>query len=364
VDSGGTGTIEYHPLTLSLVINQTPDIQEQVQELLVALRRLQDQEVAVEVKVVSLSDDFYEIIGVNFSMNIPTNTAGTAAQVANGYRPSTLISGITPAGNLTSDLSIPITNNTFNQAFLPFYGGNPAIPGVGGISMGLAFLSDIQVFLFLEAAQSDRRTNVMQAPKLTLFNGQIATMTVSETAPYVTNVLLQQQNGQTIFVPQVQSLGVNVTITIQAVISADRRFVRLSLNPNFTVPVPGPVALFPIVVPVFPTPGIIGQSPNPIVFTQLIQQPGFNTINVGTTVAVPDGGTVVLGGLKAMAEARTEVGPPVLSKIPYIRRLFQNVAYGRESSSLLIMVTPRIIILEEEEVYQTGFTRPQTQGVQ
>ena len=47
--------------------------------------------------------------------------------------------------------------------------------------MGLAFLSDIQVFLFLEAAQGDTRTNVMQAPKLTLFNGQTATLNVGDT---------------------------------------------------------------------------------------------------------------------------------------------------------------------------------------
>ena len=35
--------------------------------------------------------------------------------------------------------------------------------------------------------------------------------------------------------------------------------------------------------------------------------------------------------------------------IPYISRLFKNVAYGREANSLMIMVTPRIIINEEEE---------------
>ena len=40
---------------------------------------------------------------------------------------------------------------------------------------------------------------------------------------------------------------------------------------------------------------------------------------------------------------------PVLSKIPWIDRLFRNVGIGRQSSSLMLMVTPRIIILEEEE---------------
>ncbi len=50
-----------------------------------------------------------------------------------------------------------------------------------------------------------------------------------------------------------------------------------------------------------------------------------------------------------MSEGRNEFGPPILSKIPYLNRLFTNVGYGRESQSLMIMVTPRIIINEEEE---------------
>ena len=43
-----------------------------------------------------------------------------------------------------------------------------------------------------------------------------------------------------------------------------------------------------------------------------------------------------------------------MSKLPYINRLFKNVGYGRETESLLMMVTPRIIINEEEEAKQTG----------
>jgi len=71
-------------------------------------------------------------------------------------------------------------------------------------------------------------------------------------------------------------------------------------------------------------------------------------------VAVPDGGTVLLGGLKRLSEGRNEFGPPVLSKIPYLDRLFKNVGYGRETESLMMMVTTHIIINEEEEFRQTG----------
>ncbi|NBO92231.1 MAG: hypothetical protein EBV06_07940, partial [Planctomycetia bacterium] len=78
-------------------------------------------------------------------------------------------------------------------------------------------------------------------------------------------------------------------------------------------------------------------------------------VKLQTEVRIPDGGTVVLGGLKRMSEARTEFGPPVLSKIPYVNRLFKNVGYGKETESLLIMITARIIVLAEEQERSTGF---------
>lgn len=79
----------------------------------------------------------------------------------------------------------------------------------------------------------------------------------------------------------------------------------------------------------------------------LIQLPTFAFTSVTTTVSVPDGGTILLGGIKRMSEGRVEPGVPLLSKIPYVSRLFHNVTIGRESSSLMLMVTPRIIIQEE-----------------
>jgi hypothetical protein len=42
--AGGAGTVEYYPLGRSLVVNQTAEMQEQVQELLKALRRVQVKE--------------------------------------------------------------------------------------------------------------------------------------------------------------------------------------------------------------------------------------------------------------------------------------------------------------------------------
>jgi type II secretory pathway component GspD/PulD (secretin) len=372
---GGQGTIDYFPLTMTLVINQTPDVQEQIADLLAALRRLQDAEVAVELRLISIAEGFFERIGVDFNINIvndkgtqkfqPEITSGNfkPAGFINDFTPQRFLSGLTPAGTFTSDLGIPIKNSSFGMAIPPF-GGFPNAPGAnGGIELGLAFLSDIQVFMFMEAAQGDQRTNVMQAPKLTLFNGQRSTLTVTDQQFFVTSASVVVVNGQPVFIPNNQVFAVGVTINITAVISADRRFVRLAfdgVNGGITL-----TNLSSAVVPLFPivqlVPTVLDGNiqSSPVAFTQFFQQPVFNTVSVVTTVAVPDGGTVLMGGLKRLSEGRNEFGPPVLSKIPYLDRLFRNVGYGREVQNLMLMVTPRVIINEEEELRQTGVERPQ-----
>jgi general secretion pathway protein D len=78
-------------------------------------------------------------------------------------------------------------------------------------------------------------------------------------------------------------------------------------------------------------------------------------INVQTTVLVPDGGTVLLGGYSRLAEGRSEFGVPVLGRLPYVGPGFRNVGYGREIVSGQVTATVRIIDLREEEFRQTGY---------
>jgi hypothetical protein len=195
----------------------------------------------------------------------------------------------------------------------------------------------------------------MQAPKITLFNGQTATLTVSSFSYFVTQVQVISVNGQIVFVPSNTPFpgpDTNFTLAVQAVVSADRRFVRLNLPITLAAQTGASVPLFPVTT--FITPVFEGGSQGvPIPFTQFLQQPDFTTLSISTTVVCPDGGTVLLGGLKTLKEGRNEFGPPFLSKIPYVNRLFKNVGIGRETTHIMIMVTPRIIINAEEEIIQT-----------
>jgi type II secretory pathway component GspD/PulD (secretin) len=361
---GGKGTIQYFPLGYGLVVNQTQDIQEQVQDLLQALRRLQDLEVAIEIRLVAVSESFFEYIGMDFDINITTNQGRFEPQVVgqnfqpfgfvNRFLPDGFMSGLTPAGTFTPDLNIPLRASSFDYTLPPAgLGGFPGVLGAdGGLSLGLAFLSDIQVFMFIEAAQGDKRANAMQAPRVTVFNGQQAFLQVQDTLPVLLNIQPQfgAQGEFLYFQPTQVPLNLGTGIIVQPVVTADRRFVRLSITQQMSNLISTNVPLIPIQIPIFDQ--VFGgqASQQAKLFQVFLQQPSTSNITVNTTVTVPDGGTVLLGGLKTLTEQRNEFGPPVLSKIPYINRLFRNVGYGREATSLLMMVTPRIIINEEEEL--------------
>jgi len=386
---GGPGTVEPFAPNRSLVINQTQAVHDQISDLLAQLRRLQDLQVAIEVRFITLNDDFFERIGIDFDIDIqsdaqkplrsfgsvliPGSTMGAGGggglvqQIAptlnllyNDHDDDVTVgvgqprneSGIGPSGGpvFTNDLKIPLRTGYF---------GNGRPQGFTGdaFNFGIAFLSDVEVYLFLEAAQQNNRGNVLTAPKVTSYNGEPAVVVAAEIRPFITALNPVVAAGAVAFDPQLTLFPNGTQLFVTPVVSADRRYVRLSLSPQFTAitgerrfQVSGGAgglggggfgggggggggggagmaagAQAEIVVPIF----------------------SFNTVL--TTVSVPDGGTVLMGGLKTKTELRNEYSTPILNKIPYVNRLFTDTGVQSFSTSLLLMVTPRIIIQEEEE---------------
>jgi type II secretory pathway component GspD/PulD (secretin) len=445
-DAGGLdtaqpiGSITPFYLSISLIIRHTAEIHDQVADLLRQLRRLQDLQVSIEVRFITLSDNFYETIGLDFDFQIQSKTVGkhTTFAVPNpavALFPTTATTGITATGtttgvggttggagttggggggliggaggaigsaggvggggnlggagglggtggtntgggttggattpvyivndqrpvslgsntpivvgtnagglnNFTSNLAIPFIQN--NGSTTSLIAAPNAVSGTGA-TFGISFLSDLEVYLFLTAAQGDVRSNILQAPKVTTFNGAAATVFNTQTIYYVSELIPIVGPGSVAFLPVPQSFPNGVTLNVTPVVSADRRYVRMTLSPFFTA-----IESFnSISVPAAVGGSGLGGASSAINAT--IQLPQFTITSVQTTVTVPDGGTVLLGGVKRLQETRNEFGVPVLSKAPLLNRLFRNVGIGRNTSSLMLMVTPRIIILEEEE---------------
>jgi type II secretory pathway component GspD/PulD (secretin) len=277
-DAGGAGTIDYFPLTFGLVVRQTPAVQDEIAHLLRALRRMQDNEVAVELRLISVTDAALARAGVEM-------------------RP----------GETT-------------------------------------MLDDGQARAFIEAVQGDRNTNVMQAPKVTMFNGQSALLNCTEQQAYITNVNCERVAGRPVLTPQTETFETGLKVGLRPVLSADNRAVTVDLNLSLTRLETPEVPLFPVVSEVPSAPA--GQT---IAFTQFIQQPRFSTLSLAKALSVPDGRTAMVKLGSRQTEVCTEKAVPVLSKVPYINRLFRTVGYGKTTEHVLLLVTPRVIVNEEEE---------------
>ena len=52
------------------MVSQTQEVHEEIVDLLEQLRRMQDLQVTIEVRFITLSDNFFERIGVDFDFNI------------------------------------------------------------------------------------------------------------------------------------------------------------------------------------------------------------------------------------------------------------------------------------------------------
>jgi general secretion pathway protein D len=355
---GGPGTMEPYFANLSLVISTTSDIHDQIADLLESLRELQNLQVTIEVRFITLSDNFFERIGVDFDFDIDDNVP--AKSIRDDWGPSSVI-GIGRDGLPTADFDISFNQNSFSST-VPQFGGFDVNSAA---TLGFAILSDIEAFFFIEAVQGDTRANVLQAPKVTLFDGQIGTITDSAFRPFVMSLIPVVGDFAVAQQPVIVVLSEGTQLNVQAVVSSDKRFVRLTLVPLFsrigevdTFTFDGSTTTRSGSVVIDPETGEPTADRNDVEVIRTgttVQLPTFAVTSVSTTVSVPDGGTILLGGIKRLREQRIERGVPLLSKIPYVSRLFRNVGIGREASSLMLMVTPRIIIQEEEELAQTGY---------
>jgi len=183
-DSGtGEGTIQSYPANLSLVVNNTQEVQDQIVDLLKKLRELNDVQIVIEVRFITLTDDFFERVGIDFDFslndNAPVNVNGLedvqSQSVVVGRQP-------TEAFLPTSNLDLQFLQDGFSQA----------VPAVGGFNVanaanfGFAILSDIEVFFLIQASKGSNRSNVTNSPTVTMFNGQSATVTDGFQQPFPT----------------------------------------------------------------------------------------------------------------------------------------------------------------------------------
>jgi type II secretory pathway component GspD/PulD (secretin)/tetratricopeptide (TPR) repeat protein len=346
-DNGGViGAVQ--ELGGQLIVTQTPENQTAIGQLLEKLRETRAIQVNVEARFLTVQRNFLEEIGVDFDFQFNVDYANFPG---NGFNPNSDFSpvlvnqnnvttgvggtptGFTSPGQLVTGLSTNLGQEAQNNAY--------------GLSTSVsAFLDDFRASLLLRAVQLGQNATTLTAPKLTLFNGQQAYIYVSTEQAYVSDLTPIVGTQAVGYDPTISYVNSGVLLAVQATVSADRKYVTLTVRPTLS----RLVALRQFAFLGTQTTGDLGNTESS---TGLIQTPEREVTSLATTVSVPDRGTLLLGGQTIMGEVERESGTPVLSKIPFLKRLFTNRGTAKDEQVLLILVKPTIII--QREVEATSF---------
>ena len=207
----------------------------------------------------------------------------------------------------------------------------------------VSLLNDAQAARLMEMVQSDARASVMQAPKLTVANGQPGSLEILDYQWFVTDIQPVQTGGQVVFVPKNESVPLGLKAAVQPLVSNDQKSVQVKLNLTQTSLASATVPLFPVtnfITPIFEG-GAQGQ---PVPFTQFIQQPTVNTWKVDLTMSIPDKGTALLTGWKVPRERATDWDKMtgLFKQVPVLKQVIGAAPVRTEPEYLMVMVTPRI----------------------
>ncbi len=313
--NGGKGMIAARKGMLGdIVVTHVFDVHRRVEDLLSALRSSADIQVSIEARFISVSDNFLEAFGNN--INEFDSTQGAEDHKKSGI--------FTEVGDKFIDSG---TTNVLGAAT--------------GINLTYQIFDGFFLKGFLKAVQESNEAETVTAPKITLSNTQRGTIKVVTTTSYIERYTIVSQTPQ----PVIAEIDDGTTFSVRPVVSADRKYVYLEVHPVITS-VEFTDTIFQTVGSV-PSGGGGSATAN-----NIIQRPTTVKQELSVTVCVPDKGILMIGGLGKSSETKISKGVPVLSKIPFIKRLFSSNTTDRDittAGNLIILIKPTILIREEEE---------------
>ncbi len=294
------GSVSIDARTNTLLVTDTADRVEAIQDLVAELDRAVRQ-VQIESRIVIASSDFSHELGVRFGVTALHTGSNILAVTGTSQGANTLNPAVNPRDDGLVDL--PILPNRYNVNL-------PTTQGGGG-SIGLSFLSgNWLVDLELSALEAEGEGEVISTPRVVTANQTEAFIQQGVEIPYEEAT----SSGAT----SVQFKEAVLELRVTPLITPDNR-VQLDLNVKQDT-----------VGEIFET--ARGGS-----------VPSIDTRELATSVLVNNGETVVLGGIFQDESTRSEDRVPYLSSIPGVGALFRRKANSTQKRELLIFVSPTIV---------------------
>ncbi|MGB8476392.1 MAG: type IV pilus secretin PilQ [Candidatus Acidiferrum sp.] len=286
-----------------LIIRDIPSVIPTIDNLIHQLDR-KSQQVEIEARVISASRSFAQDIGTELGF------AGTTTSGRNIFGGAPQV-GVSP-GPVNSTPPPPLIAVPTNASSGGAQSGLPLVTsfGAGVPSSGLGFSHrspNFAIDFFITAAEAKGVGKLLSKPRIVTQNNEKAIIKQGVKLPIQTTI--------------------NNTISVQFIDAV----LQLEVTPQIT----GDGTIFMDVL---------------VENTQIDQGiprvqgiPALDTQSAQTKVMVPDGGTVVIGGIIVNTQNTNIQEVPIVGSLPIIGNLFKRTTVSIQSQELLFFLTPRII---------------------
>ena len=354
----GTTGIDIGEYNGSMVVTQTSEVHQQVDELLRSLRNQKGTQIHVKCKFLTIENSALEQIGVDWN-----NFVGPATPPGSGIAPILPVAGAGTApfgafyGNESTNTNTAATVNNNLLGYTTSSSLSAPQPGEGLNFGGQAWSlgNNLYARAVLQAVEKERKGNVIYEPDLTMFNGQQAHLVNMNQQSYVADYDVIQ--GQ--YDPIVTVLSYGTVLDVVAIASADKKYITMTLRPtNAQVKIWRRFggAINPATNGTFPGGPIdpnfkpaIGGGNSAVAGTAPLLIPQLTYQSTRTSVTIPDGGSLVIAGMTNGESIREHAGVPFLSHIPFLGRLFSKNGKQETLLKSMIVVQADVVIFEEIE---------------
>jgi type IV pilus assembly protein PilQ len=183
--------------------------------------------------------------------------------------------------------------------------GSPGAAGTLGLALGNV-LDSVTLDVQLDAFEADGKVRILSAPKVVTQNNQQATIEQGVQIPIVTTTATEIE---------VQYFPASLRLVVTPQITAEQTIIMQ----------------------------VMVENNQPSTTVSVGDTPGIVTERVQTNILVRSGNTAVIGGVYKLQETDNETGIPGLRRIPFFGWLFKNKSFEKNSSELLVFLTPKIV---------------------
>ena len=296
--SGAPGSsVTIVPRTNSIIVTDIGSHADRIVSLATRLD-VETPQVLIEAKIFEIDANYSRALGVTTNFNsartVNTQVGGGGAANFPGQLGGTTI-GVTPGAN--GALAVSPGASAFDF-FLRNLGGSD--------------VANLQVIL--QAAETNGLARMLGTPRVTTLNNKEAIVSSGQRIPYTTIGSIAQQGGT------------NLVATVEFIDAA----LELAVTPHVTGD--GKVMMR------------VRATRNSADFANTVfQNPTINTREALNEVLVPNGETVVIGGIYTDDSFRNAGGTPYLQDIPVLGHLFKNNNREKKTMELVFLITPKIV---------------------